>query len=217
MHPLEATLGHTFADAALLERALTHRSVAPQHNERLEFVGDRVLNVLVAQALYDAYPAAPEGELSVRHAALVRTEALGTMAEKWGLAAHLRTAGGAHGIGSNMLADAVEALLGAVFLDAGLPAAAGVVQRWWGPLVAAQGTHNWQDPKTVVQEMLQAQKLPLPVYKIISETGPDHAKHFVVEITTALGRATGTGASKHKAGVVAAQALLSQINESPVA
>lgn len=202
-----ATLGHTFANEALLIEALTHggSGLKPTY-ERLEFLGDRVLGLAVADMLQAGYPEADEGELGRRHAALVQGITLTQIAEEWGLAAHMRT--GTVKVPAGVLADGVEAVLGAVFLDAGWAAARAVVGRFWqGRLVALDG----RDAKTTLQELLQGQKKPVPQYKVVGEQGPDHAKVFVVKVTCALGDAEGQGVSKNEASKQAAKNLLSQL------
>lgn len=198
------TLGHTFTNEALLIEALTHggSGLKPTY-ERLEFLGDRVLGLAVADMLQAAYPEADEGELGRRHAALVQGVTLTTVAEEWGLAANMRT--GTVKVPAGVLADGVEAVLGAIYVDAGWPASRAVVQRFWqGRLVALDG----RDAKTTLQELLQGQKKPVPHYKVIGETGPDHEKMFVVKVTCALGEAEGQGVSKNEASKQAAVNLM---------
>ncbi len=205
----------------MLRRALTHRSHGQDHNERLEFLGDAVLNLVVSQLLYTHQPRASEGELSRMRAHLVREESLHRLALQLGLPAHLRLSEGEARSGgaqrASILADALEALFGAVHLDAGFAAAAAVVERLFLPLV--QGQHDdarWdKDAKTALQEWLQARRHPLPHYRIAATSGQAHAQHFEVECSVpALSlTALGEGRSRRTAEQAAAAALLAQLEK----
>jgi len=211
---LKDILQHQFTDQALLQQALTHRSGhASVHNERLEFLGDRVLNLAVAELLYQHYPQANEGELAKRHAALVRESTLATVARQWQLGAHLHMSdaeaesGGAEK--DSILADAVEAILAALYLDAGWQKVQKVVVQYWPPLFEQVAL---QDPKTALQEWLQARGEALPIYEEISTTGPQHNQVFVIAVSAAsYGRAEGQGRTKQQASQQAAQQLLTQL------
>jgi len=217
---LEAALGHRFVDPALALIALTHRSYAnerglAEHNERLEFLGDAVLGLLAAEWLYRRHPERPEGELSRAKSTLVSTGALAAYAERLDLGALLRLGVGESRSGggskASLLADALEAVFGAVFLDGGLAAVRGVVERFF---VWAESAHELQrsDPKTELQELLQAEAMPLPEYSIVAERGPDHEKQFTCEVAVAgelLGE--GSGRTKKEAHQSAAAAALERL------
>ncbi len=216
---LEAALGHAFGDPALLERALTHASAnADRSNERLEFLGDRVLGLVVAEALVERHPFASEGELASRLNRLVRAESCAEAARRIGLDAHLvlaigeRQTGGARK--TAILGDACEAVIAALYLDGGFEAARRFVLSAWTPLFEANADAP-REPKTTLQEWAQARPehgRALPTYRIIERTGPDHAPRFVVEVEAkGVGTATGQGASRREAEQAAASALLVRI------
>jgi ribonuclease-3 len=214
---LEKQLGYKFRKEALAERALTHSSYRGQgkgrvDNERLEFVGDRVLGLAISELLEEKFPKADEGELARRLNALVRGEACAKVGRQIGLGEFLILSDSEAGSGgrakATILADAVEAVLGAVFLDGGYDKAKAVVHRLW----AALDDHKPKavsDAKSALQEWAQAQGLPLPRYVQVGRTGPDHAPAFVSEVHIA-GRqpARGEGTSKRAAEQAAAHALL---------
>jgi ribonuclease-3 len=217
---LEARLGHRFADGALLSEALTHASrrgggkgpVTEPVNERLEFLGDRVLGLVIADALLDHYPHAREGELAPRLNALVRKETLAEIAEELGLAEAIRLAKG-EGLSPGaarmaILADACEAILGAVYLDGGFEAARVVVLKSWSARLAKMHEVP-RDPKTALQEWAQARGLAAPAYEVTARDGPDHAPHFRVGVKVeSLDMQIGEGPSKRAAEQAAAAALL---------
>jgi ribonuclease-3 len=212
---LELRIGHRFADRALLEQALTHRSSGSPHNERLEFLGDGVLDCAVAEDLFRRHPQLDEGTLTRVRASLVRQATLAAVAREIGLAGFLRVGGGSAASGDatrdSVLADALEALYGAVFLDGGYAAAQGVIQRTYGDRLQAAGASGPdKDAKTRLQETLQARRLGLPVYRLLATQGAAHARRFEVECSAAdLGvAATGAGNSRRAAEQEAAAALL---------
>ncbi len=212
-------IGHEFRDLALLDRALTHRSADAVHNERLEFLGDGVLNCAVAAELYRRFPALPEGELSRLRAHFVNQQTLAELAAGLGLGAALRLGEGERRSGGaqrpSILADALEALLGAVFLDAGFDAACGVVGRLYAELLErADPLELGKDPKTRLQEWLQGKRLPLPLYAVVATRGEAHAQTFEVECRVpAFGiRTLGTGASRRSAEQSAAAAACDQVS-----
>ncbi len=216
-----ARLGHRCADAALVTAALTHRSAGGSHNERLEFLGDAVLNFAVADLLYREFPKAPEGELTRYRAALVREDTLADVAEGLGLGDVLVLGPGELKSGGfrrrSILADALEALLGAVYLDGGLPAAAGVVERLLGPRFAGlPELAALKDPKTRLQEWLQGRGLPLPRYSVAAVHGEPHDQSFRVrcEIDTPAMHAEGVGSSRRRAEQGAAEQLLERLERS---
>ena len=214
-HALERRIGHRFRDAALLEQALTHSSSGAQHNERLEFLGDGVLNCVVTEELFERFPGLAEGELTRLRASLVREAALEGLAREIGLPELLRLgksemiSGGAQR--ASILADALEAVIGAVFLDAGYDAARAAVRSVFGELLAkADPRLPGKDAKTRLQETLQAQRRELPEYRVLSVQGAAHRKVFEVEcLARALGlSATGSGVSRQRAEQQAADNLL---------
>jgi ribonuclease-3 len=213
---LQARLGHRFADPELLTRALTHVSAAAaggvQSNQRLEFLGDRVLGLAVAERLCAVFPEASEGELSQRLSELVRREACAAMAAEWDLAPHLILGGGEGRAGgrrkSAILSDAAEAVIGAVFLDGGYGPARALVERAVAGQVAPE-RRLLRDPKTALQEWSQGQGRPTPVYLEVERSGPDHAPRFrVAARIEGLGDSLGTGPSKRMAEQEAAQLML---------
>jgi ribonuclease-3 len=215
---LETRIGHSFANPALLEEALTHVSAGPVeagrrlNYQRLEFLGDRVLGLSIAQMLLAAYPDAEEGALSRRLADLVRKEACADVAMLWELGPHIRLgAGEAHsGARKNraILADACEAVIGAVFLDAGYEPACALVERAFGPRMRA-AQRPVRDAKTALQEWAQAQGAPPPSYVEKCRSGPDHAPRFII-IVTVQGQSPAEGEGKAKRGAeqAAAEAFL---------
>ena len=212
---LQGRLGYRFKDSALLERALTHASTdTKQSYERLEFLGDRVLGLVIADLLYRRFGEEPEGALAKRHTGLVRLETLARVGRELGLGAALRLEGGdlaEHRGNPSLIADSCEAVLAAIFLDGGYKAAEDVVVRFWTPLLEEDLTPP-QDPKTALQEWAQAKGLALPSYKEVSRSGPDHALHFVIEVSLeGHGPARGEGNSKRAAEKAAADQLLSEL------
>lgn len=214
-------LGYAFRQPALLELALTHRSRAAAHNERLEFVGDAVLNCVVGAALYANHPGLPEGELSRLRAHLVNGDTLAGLARDAGLGAEVRVGEGERrgGGGSrpSILADALEAVFGAVFLDGGYDAARGVIERIYGDrLTAADPGVLGKDPKTRLQEWLQGRKLPVPEYAVTAVSGEAHAQTFTVacRIAALAVETTGTGSSRRGAEQDAAATAHARLVES---
>lgn len=209
---LQQALGYTFARSELLTQALTHRSYAALNNERLEFLGDSVLNCSVARALYDAFPDLPEGSLSRLRANLVRQETLADIAVELKLGESLRLGEGELKSGGfrrpSILADALESLIGAVFLDAGFDAAQRVVRGLFDPLVAQiDPTASGKDPKTQLQEILQSRRLPLPDYRLVDTEGEAHDQSFIVEcvLTKPALNTRGIGKSRRAAEQEAAR------------
>ena len=215
----ETRLGHRFADAALLDAALTHRSAGRQNYERLEFLGDAVLNFTVAVLVYRAFPDADEGDLSRYRATLVSGQSLADVASGLALGDQLRLGSGELKTGGfrrdSILADALEALVGAVFLDGGADAASAVVSRLFAGRLAdlPQAAGDLKDPKTRLQELLQARGHRLPVYAVEDVTGDPHEQRFVASCEAPdLGlRATGDGTSRRRAEQAAAQRVLARI------
>lgn len=183
---LEEKIGYRFANREWLKRALTHSSTADNKNyERLEFLGDRVLGLVMAHALFEHFPEESEGGMARRHSALVQGRTIALLGQQNGIGEYIimsvaeRASGG--GEKENIVADVVEAMLGAIYLDGGLEAARGVILRLWGENIDTL-TDAPMDPKTELQEWVQARGWPLPVYDIVEKSGPDHAPEFVIEV-----------------------------------
>jgi ribonuclease-3 len=215
---LAARLGHAFRDAALLRQALTHRSYGTPHNERLEFVGDAVLNCVIARALYARFPATAEGDLSRVRASLVNEQTLARVARALDLGAALRLGEGEHRSGgadrTSILADALEAVFGAVFVDAGYDAAARVIEAAYGDMLReADPAVLAKDAKTRLQEWLQGRRVAVPEYTVAGIQGEAHAQRFEVECRIpALSVVTrGSGASRRAAEQEAAAAALDAV------
>jgi ribonuclease-3 len=199
----------------LLEQALTHRSHGPENNERLEFLGDGVLGCIVADELYKRFPGLPEGKLTRLRAGLVREEALAEAGEQLGLRQLLRVEPGTP-VTASVLADAVEALFGAVFLDAGYAAARAALLATFGPLLdGLDAAGSSKDAKTELQEALQAGRRRLPEYRIVTVSGAAHQQSFEVECALPdLGLSTsGSGTSRQRAEQQAAQAMLERLGK----
>lgn len=179
---LQQEIGYAFRDAALLSQALTHASMGGMsaNNERLEFLGDRVLGVGVADMLFRSFPDDKEGDLAKRHTALVQQAALVDIARQWGVRTHMKYLDGA--FSEAVEADAVEALLGAIFLDGGYQAVAELIEKFWRPLLEKYKAPP-TDPKSMLQEWAQAKGLPLPVYTVAHQAGSDHAPVFDIDVT----------------------------------
>jgi ribonuclease-3 len=227
-HPLESVLGHQFSNRKLLEIALTHRGALgvassdngkPSHtvtNERLEFLGDRVLGLVIAETLYNLYPEEEEGALAARLAHLVSASTLAKVADQFGLAPHVTTAPGQHA-GSHdtaILADACEAVIGALYLDGGLETAASFIDAQWRRRIESESAPP-KDSKTALQEWAQGRSLPLPNYTVVSEKGPAHAPSFTISVSVE-GQAAreGKGRTKRSAEQAAAKALLKDLEEA---
>lgn len=212
---IAAGIGHEFADASLLRTALTHRSYGTPNNERLEFLGDGILDCVIADILYQRFPELPEGDLSRLRANLVRQETLHGLALQLGVGQALRLGEGELKSGGaarpSILADALEALFGAVYRDAGFDVTARLIARLYAPLLADLKPGQFQkDAKTRLQEWLQGRQHPLPVYALLHEGGEDHARIFSVSCTLASPplRTEGEGSSRRAAEQVAAGAML---------
>lgn len=215
---LEKALGHQFANQALLRLALTHRSHSAAHNERAEFLGDSVLNCVMAGLLYDRFPALREGDLSRHRANLVRQDTLADIAGKLRLGEDLRLGEGEVRSGGcrrpSILADALEAVFGAVFLDAGFDTVRAVIGRLYEPWLAQiDPAASGKDAKTELQELLQARHLPLPIYGLLATRGEAHAQEFEVECSVpALDvRVRGTGSSRRSAEQAAARQAIERV------
>jgi ribonuclease-3 len=210
---LEERLGYRFSDPALLERALTHRSHGADHNERLEFLGDGVLGCVVADELYARYPDLAEGKLTRLRASLVREEALAEVAGLLGLADHLHF-DSRQTITPSVLADAAEALFGALLLDGGYPAARAAAVRAFGPLFERIDPEQVaKDAKSELQEIMNERRKKLPEYRIVATLGEPHRRSFEVECVLAdLGLSTkGSGTSLQRAQQQAAKKMLERL------
>ena len=216
---LDDVLGHRFANASLRSQALTHRSFGTPNNERLEFLGDAVLNFVIAALLYARYERLNEGELSRMRASLVREPALAQVALALKLGEYLHLGDGEFRSGGrdrpSILADALEALIGAVYLDAGFDRARDTIAKLWQPLldeISASGAVG-KDAKTALQEWLQARRLDLPRYDLVATHGAAHSQTFDVAcVVEAFGvSAQGTSTSRRAAEQAAAQAALAQL------
>jgi ribonuclease-3 len=211
----QRSFGHTFVDSRLCRQALTHRSAGGEHNERLEFLGDSVLNCSVARMLYDAHPDADEGALSRLRATLVSGETLGRIAGELDFGDYLRLGPGELKSGgfrrASILADALEAMVGAIFLDSGFDAAFSAVRQIIGArLSGLPEAESLKDAKTRLQEVLQARGLALPIYTLRATTGEPHAQSFAVtcEVPAFGLTASGEGVSRRRAEQMAAQHAL---------
>jgi ribonuclease-3 len=218
---LQQRLGHRFAEPELLSRAVTHRSFGADHNERLEFLGDAVLSLAISALLFERFGGSDEGDLTRVRAHLVREDTLHRVAVVIGLPEVLRLSEGeARGGGAqrpSILADALEALIGATFLDGGFEPARALVQRLFGEVIATTDIDSWaKDAKTELQEWLQARRLPVPSYRIASTRGQAHAQTFEVECAVpALNLTeTGEGRSRRVAEQEAARRMLVALKAS---
>lgn len=217
---LQQALGYTFARSDLLTQALTHRSHGAVNNERLEFLGDSVLNCSVAHALYDTFPDLPEGSLSRLRANLVRQETLAEIAAALKLGDSLRLGEGELKSGGfrrpSILADALESLFGAIFLEAGFDEAQRVVRGLFDPLVAKIDPRaSGKDPKTQLQEILQSRRMPLPDYQLVDTQGEAHDQSFIVECVLSRPALStrGVGKSRRAAEQEAARLACEQLQK----
>ncbi len=219
-HQLERAIGHTFSDSSLLQAALTHRSHSSPHNERLEFLGDSILNGVIARQLFDRFPNVPEGDLSRLRANLVRQDSLHQLALSLSLGKFLRLGEGELKSGGSqrpsILADALEALFGAIWVDAGYDVASGVIVRLYAGLLAAiVPGQPIKDAKTRLQEILQGKRLPLPKYSLIGTEGEAHAQQFKIacDIDSLRIRTEGSGGSRRAAEQMAAECALERMQQ----
>jgi len=218
---LSKEIGYAFADPALLEIALTHRSAGGLHNERLEFLGDAILGFVIADELYRRFPRADEGQLSRLRAGLVRKDSLARLARELELGHYLHLGPGESRSGGqsrdSTLADTLEALFAAIYLDGGYSPAREMVLALFRPRLEALTTEQvLKDPKTRLQEHLQANKLELPEYRILEVSGEQHAQRFTVRCSLrVLGlQSTGAGRSRRRAEQEAAKQLLDRLRDA---
>ena len=215
---LEQALGHRFRDRELLQTALTHRSYGSPHNERLEFLGDAVLNAAIARRLFECFPTLPEGDLSRLRAHLVRQDSLHQQALALALGGFLHLGEGELRSGGqsrdSILADAVEAIIAAVYLDGGLDQARALVRRLLGSRLTTPAAEiRLKDPKTRLQEYLQSIGHALPQYEVVEISGEQHRQRFRVACSTGIvADSDGEGSSRRKAEQAAAQAMLDALD-----
>ncbi|TNE78053.1 MAG: ribonuclease III [Gammaproteobacteria bacterium] len=212
-------IGYQFNDQALFELALTHRSYGADNNERLEFLGDAALNFIIGHAIYQRLPDTSEGDLSRYRASLVKGATLALIAKELDLGEHLKLGGGERKSGGHrresILADAVEAIIGAIYLDGGMAACEKAVLSWFADRLNNLSATSLKDPKTQLQEFLQARGRSLPVYEVIDISGEAHSQHFTVQCSVeGLARpTTGEGSSRRAAEKKAAAAALSGLHQ----
>jgi ribonuclease-3 len=218
---LQTAMGARFADTGQLAQALTHSSWSESDSERLEFLGDRVVGLVMAELLYKRFPKEPEGDLAKRHAALVCGETMAEIGRAIGLGDALilseseRAAGGADN--DNLLADALEAVIGALYLDQGLDVCAHSVEKLWGERVTTLSRPP-QDAKTALQEWAQARGLDVPAYDIVNREGPDHAPQFEIEARLSNGcNARASASNRRAAEKEAARRLLRRLERGGIA
>lgn len=217
---LSRKLGYQFVNAQLLKTALTHRSSADENNERLEFLGDSVVNFVIAEALYLQFPKAQEGELSRWRATLINRDTLGQLAREFDVGRYLFLGPGELKSGGSqrlsILSCAMEAIIGAIFLDTGFEAARACILKWYEPLLSSlTKASSFKDPKTLLQEYAQSKHLPLPVYAVESVEGEAHQQSFVVScfMEGVAEKSIGTGTSRRRAEQDAAEVMLGKINK----
>lgn len=209
-------IGQTPGRLALYEQALTHGSASASHYERLEFLGDRVLGLVMADWLYNRFPDEKEGQLSRRFNQLVTGACCAQIAREVGVRSHLKLGKQARDDGAiesdNVLGDVVEALIGALYLDAGMDAASALIHRLWEPMVGGQASAP-KHPKSALQEWAASHNRQPPQYAILDRSGPQHALRFKIGVSIrSAGEATGEGNSKQEAETAAAQALLDKLS-----
>lgn len=214
--PLMRKIGYQFQQPALLEQALTHRSCKGQHNERLEFLGDALLGLVIAEELFVRFPQTREGDLTRMRSALVKGVTLASIAQELGLSDYLRLGPGELKSGGfrreSILADALEAIIGAIYLDSGMPACKAQIMRWFEQRLIDITPGQQKDSKTLLQEYLQGLRKPLPTYDVIATVGEAHQQTFTVRCTVpGLPPITATGSSRRKAEQDAANYALEQI------
>lgn len=214
---LDRKTGYTFSNPDLRERALTHSSTQNKEydNERLEFLGDRVLGLVIADLLFSHFPTEKEGGLSKRHTSLVQQKALASIATALGLADHLKLSASEMKSGGHkkekILSDAIEALIGAIYLDGGFTAAHDFIDKFWGALLREQVAPP-EDAKSRLQEWAQSKSLPLPQYKLVKKSGTDHAPLFEIEVfVEGVGKAKAAAVNKRAAEKSAALIMLEKI------
>lgn len=220
MNELEKKIGYTFKNKKLLDQSLAHRSFAKMNNERLEFLGDSILNFIIAEALYERFPTAVEGELSRLRASLVRGETLAKVSLNLDIGPHLLLGIGEMKSGGenrlSILADALEAIIAAIYLDSDLTVCRQQIYKWFADELNAVSLDKIiKDPKSELQEFLQSKQLPLPEYELIATTGKEHAQVFTVACHVALLKEAviGQSSSRRKAEQTAAANTLNELKK----
>ncbi len=216
--PLMRKIGYQFQQPALLEQALTHRSCKGQHNERLEFLGDALLGLVIAEALFARFPETREGDLTRMRSSLVKGVTLASIAQELGLSEFLRLGPGELKSGGfrreSILADALEAIIGAIYLDSGMTACKAQIMLWFEQRLHEITPGQQKDSKTLLQEHLQGLRKPLPTYDVIATVGEAHQQTFTVRCTVpGMAPITATGSSRRKAEQDAAQYALEKIKD----
>ncbi|EIF44557.1 ribonuclease III [gamma proteobacterium BDW918] len=213
-------IGYHFKDSELLTMAMTHRSFSAVNNERVEFLGDSLLNMIIAEALYLRFPDVDEGDLSRIRSLLVSGKTLATVAVEFELGRFLRLGAGEKNSGgqrrASTLADAVEALIGAIYLESGFEVCRERVLAWFAPRLASLNPEvSHKDPKTRLQEFLQGRKQPLPDYQLVETAGADHQQTFIVSCSISLLKSSvsASGSSRRKAEQAAAEKVLLALKE----
>ena len=214
-------IGYTFNNEALLEQALTHRSAAKQHNERLEFLGDAILGMIIGETLFKRFPTVPEGKLTRMRSTLVKGDTLAELAKEASVGELLNLGPGELKSGghrrSSILADAVEAILGAIYLDSGMDEVRGVIDRLWESRINQLDPNaHPKDSKTRLQEFLQGRKQALPTYEVLSISGKDHAQTFEVccKVESLPDAVVASGNSRRKAEQEAARLTLEKLDDN---
>lgn len=218
---LKKALDYEFTDAQLLELALTHRSAPGDNNERLEFLGDAILDFVISEVVFSTHPLAPEGDLSRLRASLVNDVTLAEIASQLGLGEHLHLGGGERKTGGHrrdsILADALEAIFGAVYLDAGFDAARHVVEKTFGQrLHEFPDAAELRDPKTRLQEWMQARQMGLPDYELLHVTGKAHRQTFEVSCSASEMVTNGKGTTRRNAEQSAAEDMLAKLKSGEI-
>lgn len=212
---VEHAIGYHFTQRHLLMQALTHRSHSASHNERLEFLGDALLETIISAALYQRHPHAPEGDLTRLRAAVVKGSNLADIAQQLNLGSYLQLGDGERKSGGHrrdtILADAVEAIIAAVYLDSDFGQCEQFTLTLFADSLAAlPSAEKLKDPKTRLQEYLQGRGIPLPIYTLVQEIGPEHARQFTIKVESQEKTAQATASSRKKAEQAAAEKLLVQ-------
>lgn len=219
---LQRRLGYFFKDVSLLHQALTHRSYGHPHNERLEFLGDSILGFVIGEALFQRYPNAREGELTRLRSSLVKGETLAHLAQEFDLGTNLILGGGERKSGghrrASILADAVEAIIGAIYLESGFSQCREIVLSWFADRldqVFINKPDHQKDPKTRLQEWLQSRKRPLPKYELVKAEGLSHEQEFTIrcELKNLAGAEIATGKNRKEAEQQVAERLLARLQE----
>lgn len=210
-------LGYKFKNPRLLTVALTHRSSSDNNNERLEFFGDSIVNFVIAEALFHQFPRAQEGDLSRLRATLINRDTLGDLGRQFELGRYLHLGMGELKSGgtdrTSILSCAMEAIIGAIYLDSDFAATRECILRWYEPLLAPMTAKSHKDPKTQLQEYLQRQRSPLPVYEVESVEGETHQQVFIVSCTVKDKKVLGKGTSRRRAEQAAAENMLEVIKK----